>query len=165
MILFYNLSIFLLGLSVKVASVFHSKAKAFTTGRKGLLKKLTQAFRQNTSPIVWMHCASLGEFEQGRPIIESIKKEFPHFKIFLTFFSPSGFEVRKNYPQADFVHYLPWDTKNNARKLIQVVKPVLAIFVKYEFWYHYTAELRRKNIPLLSISTIFRKDQLFFQGY
>lgn len=164
MIIVYNFSIRLLGFLFWLASFFHPKAKAFVKGREGGLKKIQNTFQNNTSAIVWVHCASLGEFEQGRPIIEVVKKEYPDHKIFLTFFSPSGFEIRKNYAQADFVHYLPWDTPGNARKLISIVKPSLAIFVKYEFWYHYSAELKRKNIPLLSISSIFRKDQLFFHG-
>ena len=164
MILVYNLSIFLLDLSIRLASLFHSKAKAFVTGRKGILKKIEEATVNLQSPLVWVHCASLGEFEQGRPIIEAIKRDFPDYKIFLTFFSPSGFEVRKNYPQADFVFYLPWDTSSHARKLVSSIKPALAIFVKYEFWYHYTRELKRRNTPLLSTSSIFRKQQLFFHS-
>lgn len=119
--------------------------------------------KNNSSPLVWVHCASLGEFEQGRPIIESIKQEFPSHKIFLTFFSPSGYEVRKNYPLADYVFYLPVDTAKNARRFIEALKPILAIFVKYEYWYHYSAALRKRNIPLISTSSIFRKEHLFFQ--
>jgi 3-deoxy-D-manno-octulosonic-acid transferase len=149
---------------MKVASLFHPKAETFVTGRKGVLKKIALFSANITSPVVWIHCASLGEFEQGRPVIEAIRKEFPHVKIFLTFFSPSGFEIRKNYPLADGVFYLPWDTSRNARKLIGAVKPSLVIFVKYEFWYHYSRELKRLNIPLLSISSIFRKDQIYFHG-
>jgi 3-deoxy-D-manno-octulosonic-acid transferase len=163
MILLYNLSIFFLSFFIKVAGLFHPKAKSFVTGRKGVLKMVEKNLRGNAARPVWVHCASLGEFEQGRPIIETIKKEFPGVKIFLTFYSPSGFEIRKNYPLADWVHYLPLDTPANAKKLIALVNPVLAIFVKYEFWYHYTRVLKNRNIPLISISSIFRKDQLFFQ--
>jgi 3-deoxy-D-manno-octulosonic-acid transferase len=163
MLFLYNLGIFLLNNSIKLASLFHPKAKAFVDGRRGALKKIDKLFQNNTSPIVWIHCASLGEFEQGRPIIEALKKDYPTHKIFLTFFSPSGFEVRKDYALADFVFYLPWDTSKHAKKLINNVKPVLAIFVKYEFWFHYTRELKKRNIPLISVSSIFRKDQLFFQ--
>lgn len=118
----------------------------------------------NTSPVVWIHCASLGEFEQGRPIIERIRKEFPAYKILLTFFSPSGYEVRKNYTGADYVFYLPFDTPNNARKWVEVTNPALAIFVKYEFWYNYSEQLRRARIPLISASAIFREDQIFFRS-
>jgi 3-deoxy-D-manno-octulosonic-acid transferase len=164
MTILYNFSIFTLSLLVKVASLFHPKAKTFVTGRKGILKKIALSTANLTSPVVWVHCASLGEFEQGRPVIEAIRKDFPKVTIFLTFFSPSGFEVRKNYPLADAVAYLPWDTRRNARKLISTIKPALAIFVKYEFWYHYSQELKRQQIPLLSISSIFRKDQIYFHG-
>ncbi len=163
MLILYNLGIFLLDYSIRLASLFHPKAKAFAGGRKGALKKIDKSFQNNTSPIIWIHCASLGEFEQGRPIIEMLRKKYPDYKIFLTFFSPSGYEVRKNYPLADFVFYLPWDTSRHAKKLINAVKPAIAIFVKYEFWYHYSRELKKKDIPLISISSIFRRDQLFFQ--
>jgi 3-deoxy-D-manno-octulosonic-acid transferase len=115
--------------------------------------------------VVWVHCASLGEFEQGRPLIELLKDEFPQSKILLTFFSPSGYEVRKNYNLAEIVTYLPMDTRANARHLVSLVKPALAVFVKYEYWLHYTQELKRNNVPILSISSIFRKDQLFFKPY
>ncbi|HEY0771954.1 MAG TPA: glycosyltransferase N-terminal domain-containing protein, partial [Sphingobacteriaceae bacterium] len=115
--------------------------------------------------MIWIHCASLGEFEQGRPIVEALKENYAAHKILLTFFSPSGFEVRKNFPLADYVFYLPWDTRANARQLVEAVDPVMAIFVKYEFWYHYAAELKKKNIPLLSVSSIFRTNQIFFRSY
>src|SRR5687768_12958231 len=155
MITLYNFSIFVFGLLVKAASIFQPKARAFAKGRKDILKNISESVKNNTSPVIWMHCASLGEFEQGRPIIEAIKSEFPDHKIFLTFFSPSGFEIRKNYPQADFVFYLPLDTASNAKKLINAVKPVLAIFVKYEFWHHFTEQLKLRNIPILSVSSKF----------
>ncbi len=112
-----------------------------------------------------MHCASLGEFEQGRPVIEAIKKEMPDFKIILTFFSPSGYEIRKNYQNADIVCYLPADTPGNAEKFVNSIKPELVIFVKYEFWYNYISVLSRKAIPLFLISAIFRKEQHFFKWY
>src|SRR5688572_24885695 len=135
MIIFYNLFIFLLRCIYRLAALFHEKARAFVNGRINGFENMARALRNNTSPVIWVHCASLGEFEQGRPLIESIKKEWPHFKILLTFFSPSGFEVQKNYAQADFVFYLPWDTKRNAQRFITLSKPVLSIFVKYEFWH------------------------------
>ena len=112
-----------------------------------------------------MHCASLGEFEQGRPVMEALKQEFPDYKILLTFFSPSGFEIRKNYSGADHIFYLPWDTKANAQKFVEIVHPALAIFIKYEFWYNYSYELKKKNVPQLSVSSIFREDQIFFKPY
>ncbi len=150
---------------IKTASFFSSKAKAFVTGRRKVFEELEQKFQNHPTNVVWIHCASLGEFEQGRPIIESLKKEFPNTFILLTFFSPSGYEVRKNYNQADHVCYLPWDTHQNAQRFISITKPTLAIFVKYEFWFHYSLALKNQNIPTLSISSIFRKDQLFFKSY
>ncbi|HEY0743952.1 MAG TPA: glycosyltransferase N-terminal domain-containing protein [Chryseosolibacter sp.] len=165
MIFVYNVSIFALSLLLKTASLFHPKAKAFVTGRRRVLTSIKTSLKENTSPVVWVHCASLGEFEQGRPVIEAIKSSYPAHKIVLTFFSPSGFEVRKNFPLADFVFYLPWDTKSNARQFVEVVNPRLAIFIKYEFWYHYSAELRKRNIHLLSVSSIFRDSQIFFKPH
>ena len=162
MLTLYNLSVFLIAKFIQLASLFHPKARAFVTGRKGVLNSIGKALDGNSAPVVWLHSASLGEFEQGRPVIEALKREFPGIRIFLTFFSPSGFEVRKDYPNADYVFYLPWDTKRNAKRLIAAVKPVLAIFVKYEFWFHYSRMLKKNNVPLLSVSSIFRRDQLFF---
>lgn len=165
MTILYNLGIFFLKLGFRVAALFHGKAKAFVSGRKDVFPRLESYFKGNQAPVVWVHCASLGEFEQGRPLIESLKKEFPQTKILLTFFSPSGYEVRKNYNQADFVCYLPWDTVANAANFIALTKPTLAIFVKYEFWFHYVNALKNKNIPTISISTIFREEQLFFKPH
>lgn len=122
-------------------------------------------FGTNSSPVVWIHCASLGEFEQARPLIETLRKEYNNLKILLTFFSPSGYEVRKNYNQADMVAYLPWDTAKNALRLVSIVKPTIAVFVKYEYWFHYTNALKKRGVPIISISSIFRKDQLFFKSY
>lgn len=162
MMFLYNLSVFVFSVGVRVAGLFHAKAKAFVTGRKNLLRDLEAKMSRTKKPIVWVHCASLGEFEQGRPIMEAIKREFEHYEIVLTFFSPSGFEVRKNYPLAFHVCYLPFDTHTNASKFVDIVKPAMAIFIKYEFWYHYAKALRTRNIPLLSVSSIFRSDQVFF---
>jgi 3-deoxy-D-manno-octulosonic-acid transferase len=148
-----------------LAGRFNTKARAFNAGRRDIFKRLTNTLGSNTAPIIWVHCASLGEFEQGRPVIEKLKLEFPQYKVLLTFFSPSGFEVRKNYDQADYIFYLPWDTRRNAAHFIEITKPVLAIFIKYEFWYHYSTQLKKRNIPLLSVSSIFREDQLFFKSY
>lgn len=164
MVVLYNLSILLLKTGIRVAGIFHSKARAFVTGRKGVFAKLNARFAHNTSSVVWFHCASLGEFEQARPLIEAVKTEYPHFKVLLTFFSPSGYEIRKNYQYADEVAYLPLDTAANARRFVSIVKPAIAIFIKYEFWYHYSQVLKEKNIPILSTSSIFRKDQMFFKG-
>lgn len=161
----YNIFLLLAQFAYWIFSHFNHKADLFITGRKGLFTKLKNDFSRNNAPVVWVHCASLGEFEQGRPIIEKIKTEFPQYKILLTFFSPSGYEVRKNYNQADFIYYLPWDTKSNAQQFISITNPRLVIFIKYEFWYNYTAQLKNKNIPLLSVSSIFRNDQVFFKSY
>lgn len=165
MIVFYNILLFFFTAGVRIVSFFHPKARAFVTGRKDVFKKLASAFSSQSSPVVWVHCASLGEFEQGRPLIELLKQEFPQLKILLTFFSPSGYEVRKNYNLADHVCYLPMDSSANAQRLVAIVKPVFVVFVKYEFWFHFTRELRSSNIPILSISSIFRREQLFFKPY
>lgn len=161
----YNITLLLIRTGYFIAGLFNTKARAFVDGRKGLFKKLKKRLEGNTGSIVWVHCASLGEFEQGRPVMEKLKQEFSTYKILLTFFSPSGFEVRKNYENADYVFYLPWDTHKNAITFIEIVKPVIAIFIKYEFWFHYSTELKKRNIPLLSVSSIFRKEQLFFKSY
>jgi 3-deoxy-D-manno-octulosonic-acid transferase len=148
-----------------VAAPFNQKAKLMLQGRENQFEKLEQAFAGNTAPVVWFHCASLGEFEQGRPVIEAFKAEFPEYKVMLTFFSPSGYEVRKNYSGADFIYYLPLDSAANARKFLAIVQPKLAVFVKYEFWHYYLQELEQRYIPILSISAIFRPEQVFFKPY
>ncbi|MBB6611000.1 3-deoxy-D-manno-octulosonic acid transferase [Pontibacter sp. Tf4] len=148
-----------------VAAPFNQKAKLMLQGRDRQFERLQEAFAGNTAPVVWFHCASLGEFEQGRPVIEAFKVEFPEYKVLLTFFSPSGYEVRKNYSGADFIFYLPLDSAANARKFITIVQPKLAVFVKYEFWHYYLQELEQRHIPILSISAIFRPDQVFFKPY
>ena len=165
MIILYNLVILLVRLIAKAAALFDPKARLLIQGQHKLIQKITDAFATNHSPVLWIHCASLGEFEQGRPVIEGLRKLYPSHKILLTFFSPSGYEVRKTYAQADWVFYLPWDSSKNASHFIRAVKPVLAIFVKYEFWFHYSNELKKREIPLISISSIFRKDQVFFKSY
>src|SRR5205814_2124717 len=115
--------------------------------------------------IVWLHCSSLGEFEQGRPVLEKIRKTYPSHKVLLTFFSPSGYEVKKEYPGADYTFYLPADSKKNARRFIQLVNPQLVLWVKYDYWYFILAELKQKSIPVILISGAFRKDQPFFKWY
>ena len=154
MIVLYNVGLFFLRLAFRFAALFHAKAFAFVKGRKNLLENLRWSFQNHKGPLVWVHCASLGEFEQGRPVIELLKKEHPSIKVLLTFFSPSGFEVRKNYSQADYVFYLPWDTPSNAEKFVSITNPTVAIFVKYEFWYYFSKTLKSRNIPLISISSI-----------
>lgn len=164
-LIFYNLTVFAYRLGISLVSPFNKKAQQFLAGRKGIFEKLAGSFRDNDDPVAWFHCASLGEFEQGRPVIEAFKRRFPEYKILLTFFSPSGYEVRKNYAEADYIYYLPVDSRRNARRFVKTVKPSIAFFVKYEFWHHYSKELNKNEIPLLSISTIFRPDQLFFKSY
>lgn len=165
MVFLYNVLLFAVSKLFVLASLFNKKAKLFVQGRKHVIKKIKQAIAANTNQVVWVHCASLGEFEQGRPLIEKLKQEFPACKILLTFFSPSGYEVRKNYALADWVFYLPWDTQRNAVAFLSAAKPVLAVFVKYEFWYHYATELKKRSVPTLSIASIFRQEQLFFKSY
>jgi 3-deoxy-D-manno-octulosonic-acid transferase len=143
----------------------NEKAKNWVRGRKGVFKSLSSYFYQQKAPVIWIHCASLGEFEQGRPILESLKKSYPHHKILLTFFSPSGYEVRKNYPIADFISYLPMDSAKNANRFFNIVQPSLIFFIKYEFWHFYCKEASERKIPLLLASGIFREDQIFFKWY
>jgi 3-deoxy-D-manno-octulosonic-acid transferase len=163
--LIYNLSIHFLKAAYFLASFFNAKAKQFVVGRKDIFAQLKNPFANPNDRVVWVHCASLGEFEQGRPIMEALKEKYPSTKILLTFFSPSGYEIRKNYAGADAVFYLPWDTPSNAKQFVEIVKPALAIFVKYEFWYNYSSQLKEKSIPLISISCILRPDQIFFKSY
>ncbi|MFK7771832.1 MAG: 3-deoxy-D-manno-octulosonic acid transferase [Saprospiraceae bacterium] len=133
-------------------------------GRKGIFAKMESQITDNQS-IIWFHCASLGEFEQGRPLLEKIKKTLPEHKILLTFFSPSGYEIRKNYENADYIFYLPIDTRRNAKKFLKIVQPTMAFFVKYEFWFNYLNQLNQRKTPTYLISSIFRKDQIFFKPY
>lgn len=161
----YNLSLSAYYLLILVTSFFNKKATLMLSGRKGIMKKINTALANNSSPVIWFHCASLGEFEQGRPLMEEIRKQYPHYKILLTFFSPSGYEVRKNYSGADWIFYLPFDTAKNARRFVEIVKPELAFFVKYEFWYHYLNVLSQKGTPSFLISGLFREDQIFFKSH
>ena len=165
--LLYNLSINAYSLIIRLLASFNKKAKRWIEGRKSIFEKLEMAFSEQnaTQKIAWFHCASLGEFEQGRPVIEAFRAKYSDYKILLTFFSPSGFEVRKNYQEADFIFYLPADTTENARKFVEIVNPTIAFFVKYEFWRNYLAELKKRQIPVISFSAIFRPNQLFFKSY
>lgn len=163
--LIYNLSIHFLRSVYYLASFFNAKAKQFVEGRRNMYGRLKNSFADQNGRIAWIHCASLGEFEQGRPIMEALKQKYPAIKILLTFFSPSGYEIRKNYAGADAIFYLPWDTPSNAKRFVEIVKPSLAIFVKYEFWYNYSTQLKEKSIPLVSISCILRPNQIFFKSY
>jgi 3-deoxy-D-manno-octulosonic-acid transferase len=158
----YNLSIFFYSILIRLASPFNLKASQIRKGRERVFKDLPTTINHNR-PVIWVHCASLGEFEQGRTLIEAIKKQYPSYQIFLTFFSPSGYEIRKKYELADYVYYLPADTKKNAQQLIDLINPEIVFFVKYEFWFHYIHELKKRNIPLYIVSAIFRENQLFFK--
>jgi len=160
----YQLSIFLYGLLLRLIAPFHPKAKLWVVGRKGLLKRIEQTVEKGQE-YIWFHFASLGEFEQGRAVMEQIKAKYPNEKIIVTFFSPSGYEIRKNTALADYVFYLPEDTARNAERFVELINPKFAVFTKYEYWYFYFRALKRRQIRLLMISAIFRDNQLFFKQY
>lgn len=160
----YNVIIYLIQFGVAVASLFSEKVKKMWKGECASFGVLRDKLEPDAQ-YIWFHAASLGEFEQGRPLMEQIRREHPQYKILLTFFSPSGYEVRKNYAGADIICYLPIDTIGNARKFLRTVRPVMAFFIKYEFWYNYLHVLKHRQIPTYSVSSIFRKDQVFFKWY
>ena len=161
--LLYNLGIGLFELGVRLAAPFNRRASLIIKGRSKVWERLGSCDLEGK--VVWVHCASLGEFEQGRPLIEAIKEKHPDYKIVLSFFSPSGYEVRKNYDKADVVVYLPSDTFKNAQRFVKAINPCHVYFIKYEYWFHYFKELNRARIPIYSVSSIFRKDQVFFKWY
>ena len=163
MIFLYNIGIFFYSLAIFIASPFNTKARHILIGRKNWKQILKSGIEKN-SKYIWIHCASLGEFEQGRPLVEEIKKQFPEYKIVLTFFSPSGYEIRKNYQHADCICYLPADTRRNARIFINLINPEKAFFIKYEYWFHFINRLKKENIPLYLVSAIFREKQVFFKN-
>ena len=158
----YNILIFKASIILPFIALFSNKIKLFVDGRKQTFSKLSALKNEET---IWFHAASLGEFEQARPIIEELNSKYNNYKILVTFFSPSGFEIRKNYNLADVVCYLPLDSKSNARKFIEIVNPKMAIFIKYEFWPNFLNELKRKEIPTILVSGILRKNQIFFKFY
>lgn len=160
----YNFLIHITSIGLRIVALFSKKMKLFVDGRNGVFVTLTEKISE-TDETIWFHCASLGEFEQGVPIMEAIKQLKPNHKIVVSFFSPSGYEIKKNTPLADAVVYLPMDTPSNAQKFIAAINPTLALFVKYEFWPNYLFELQKKNIPTLLVSGVFREDQLFFKSY
>ncbi len=160
----YNLFIYLYNIGVWIATFFSKKVKVMWKGEHDTWRILQEKV-DPAAKYIWFHAASLGEFEQGRPIMERIRAEHPEYKILLTFFSPSGYEVRKNYQGADIICYLPIDTIGNARRFLRTVRPVMAFFIKYEFWYNYLHILKHRNIPLYSVSSIFRPGQIFFRWY
>lgn len=164
MLFFYNLSIRFYVLMIRLVAFFNPKAKQWVVGRKDIFKRIEDAVKGHDD-IIWFHAASLGEFEQGRPVIEGFKEKYPEAKIMLTFFSPSGYEVRKNYEGADFIFYLPADFSKNAKRFMDIVNPKMAFFIKYEFWHHYLKELKKRSVPTYIFSTIFRPDQMFFKPW
>ena len=162
---FYSFSLWLYRTGIKIASNWNPKAKQWYNGRKKIFQRLANEIQRDNGRLIWMHCASLGEFEQGRPVLEKIRERYPHYKILLTFFSPSGYEVQKSYSGADYIFYLPSDSKTNARRFLNIVNPELVLWVKYEYWFFYLRELKQRKIPSLLVSGIFRKDQPFFSWY
>lgn len=160
----YNLVIYIYLFGVKLAALFSSKPAKMVKGHREVFDILRDKIDRNAR-YIWFHAASLGEFEQGRPLIERIRKEHPEYRILQTFFSPSGYEVRKNYQGADIVCYLPFDTPRNVRRFIEMVNPCMVFFIKYEFWQNYLNTLYKKGIPVYSVSSIFRQNQIFFRWY
>lgn len=160
----YNLGLTLYVWAIRLVAPRHPKARLWIEGRRDLFRRIREAVAPGER-IVWMHVASLGEFEQGRPIIEELRRKHPEYKILLTFFSPSGYEIRKNYAGADHIFYLPIDTPRNARRFLDAVHPEIAIFVKYEFWLNLLSELRRRHVRTFIVSAIFRRNSVFFRPY
>jgi 3-deoxy-D-manno-octulosonic-acid transferase len=178
-ILFYHVFLWLYKIGIRLIAPWNRKARLWLEGRKGLIERMGAEMNgivgkagqkgktaaDNNGPVIWMHCSSLGEFEQGRPVLEGLRKESPGCRIVLTFFSPSGFETKKDYKGADHIFYLPLDSPKNARQFVNLVKPDLVLWVKYDYWYYFLAELKKRSIPLLLISGVFRPDQPFFHWY
>ena len=160
----YNIVIYFVLWGIAIASLFNEKVRKMWRGEREAFKILKQKV-DPTAKYIWFHAASLGEFEQGRPLMERIRKEYPQYKILLTFYSPSGYEVRKNYEGADIICYMPVDTRLNAIRFLRLVRPVMAFFIKYEFWSNFLHILKHRNIPTYSVSSIFREDQVFFKWY
>ncbi|RYF81760.1 MAG: hypothetical protein EON98_11980 [Chitinophagaceae bacterium] len=164
MLLVYNIFIRLYSAGISIASLWNKKAKEWKNGRKDWAGKLA-AMLTNMDKVIWMHCSSAGEFEQGKPVIEALKKAYPSHKILISFFSPSGYQVATKYTHADFTTYLPLDTRKNSEQFLRIVKPQLVIFVKYEFWYHHLSAAAHRHTPIFLISATFRYDQVFFRSY
>ena len=160
----YNIIMYAIQLGVAIASLFNEKVRKMWRGEREAFRILKEQVDPNAQ-YVWFHAASLGEFEQGRPIIERLRQEYPEYKILLTFYSPSGYEVRKNYQGADIICYMPIDTVTNARRFLRLIRPCMAFFIKYEFWYNFLHILKHRNVPTYSVSSIFRPNQVFFRWY
>ncbi len=164
--LIYNISIRLYRAGVGIAAATgNRKARLWLQGRKQWAARMQQGLAGGQGPLIWVHAASLGEFEQGRPVMEGLRRQYPGCRLLLTFFSPSGYEVRKDYKGVDHVYYLPLDTPGNAKRFLEIAQPRLAIFIKYEFWYHFMTALHRQKVPAILISGIFRQEQAFFKWY
>jgi 3-deoxy-D-manno-octulosonic-acid transferase len=161
----YNIFLLFYTLGIRIASIWNPKAQKWREGRKDLVERVSAAVSTSQSPLIWMHCSSLGEFEQGRPVLEKLKSLYPGYRILLTFFSPSGYEVRKNYSGADYVFYLPFDSKKNARQFLDITRPSLVLWVKYDYWYYFLSEIKKRKITLLLVSGVFRPGQAFFKWY
>lgn len=164
-LLLYNLFLKLYWLAANLLSFINPKAKQWVVGRKKLLPQIQQILSTNSSPTIWVHCASLGEFEQAKPVIEALYNQYPHYKIIVTFFSPSGYNYAKDYPFAHYQFYLPLDSKKNATEFLNIVQPSLIVYIKYEFWYYYLTQAKQQNIPSILVSATFRKNQPFFKWY
>jgi len=163
--LFYELFLLLYAIAFRIAALCNTKARLGLQGRKNIFSTIQANLPPSSNQVVWMHCSSVGEFEQGRPLVESLKKNYPSISITITFFSASGYEATKNYEGADQIYYLPFDGASNAKKMVELLNPSLVIWIKYEFWYHYLHELKSRKIPVLLISGIFRNSQPFFKWY
>lgn len=162
---FYNIFLLFYALGIRIASKWNPKARKWREGRKDILHRLAAAVNQSQAPLIWMHCSSLGEFEQGRPVLEKLRKIYPSHKILLSFFSPSGYEIRKDYAGADYIFYLPFDSKKNARTFLDITRPELVLWVKYDYWYYFLSEIKKRKIKLLLVSGVFRPQQAFFKWY
>ena len=163
-ILLYNLFLRLYQICIRLVSPWNRKAAYWVNGRKAIFQTIAKAEIKGDQRI-WMHCASLGEFEQGRPVIESIRKLYPDSTVIVSFFSPSGYEIRKNYAGADHIFYLPMDSSGNAKRWLDLIRPTLVLWIKYDYWYYYLRELGKRKIPVLLVSPLFRSDQPFFRWY
>lgn len=162
--LLYNICMVIYAWLLRVVALWNKKAKQWVVGRKNIFERMSQAISP-TDRVVWIHVASLGEFEQGRPIIEAIRQQHPEYKILLTFFSPSGYEIRKNYDGADYIFYLPADTPSNVKRFLDIAHPEIAVFVKYEFWLNYLTQMKKRGVRSYLVSAIFRQDSVFFRSY
>jgi 3-deoxy-D-manno-octulosonic-acid transferase len=173
-IILYHVFLWFYKIGIRIVAPWNVKARAWLDGRKGIFDRIGAAMApayakasagNAEEPVVWMHCSSLGEFEQGRPVIEELRRLRPRVRVVLTFFSPSGYNAKKGYKGADHIFYLPLDSSGNARKFIDLVKPTLVLWVKYDYWYYFLVELKKRNIPVLLVSGVFRSDQPFFRWY